>query len=143
MLALQAYRLTHQRLPDSLDALQGEFFDELPRDPYSGRDFVYFPTGLPEPAGPGEALRRANIAANDRTFDGGPCLWSPGPRLETKVWESTPAVPGENARYEAAGPDTKEVYYVDRWNDSWQPTPLFGYEAWHLGHWYPIDPDPR
>jgi ABC-2 family transporter protein len=70
VLALQAYRLEHGKLPDSLDQLadispnsgnaanlplpihaqpaNGAFFQFVPLDPYSGEPFRYFPRGLPE-----------------------------------------------------------------------------------------------
>jgi tetratricopeptide (TPR) repeat protein len=47
VLALQAYRLEHGKLPDSLAALKGDYFEVLPPDPYSGLEFRYFPDGLP------------------------------------------------------------------------------------------------
>jgi hypothetical protein len=46
LLALEGYRLEHGTLPVSLDALVGEYFQQLPRDPYSGDNFHYFPHGL-------------------------------------------------------------------------------------------------
>ena len=49
ILALNAWRLEHGRLPDSLGALIGSELQELPRDPYSGGPFKYLPAGLPFP----------------------------------------------------------------------------------------------
>lgn len=47
LLALEGYRLEHGELPLTLDALVGEYFQQLPRDPFSGDNFHYFPDGLP------------------------------------------------------------------------------------------------
>ena len=139
-LALQAYRLEHGQLPESIEAIEGEFFDELPRDPYSGRDFVYFPDGPPEPRGPDEELLWENIVQHHKMPGREPCLWSPGVRLEARVWDRDPAIPGQNATYHPADPETKDVYYLDRASGAWRPEPLFGFGAWHLGVWYPIPP---
>ena len=47
ILALEAWRLEHSSLPDSLDDLRGTYLDELPVDPYTGAEFGYEPKGLP------------------------------------------------------------------------------------------------
>ncbi len=47
VMAIQAYRLEHGKLPESLADLKGEYFKELPVDPYSDLEFRYFPDGLP------------------------------------------------------------------------------------------------
>jgi len=46
VLALQAYRLEHGSLPHSLDVLVGDYFEQLPVDPYTGESFGYYPNGL-------------------------------------------------------------------------------------------------
>jgi hypothetical protein len=46
VLAIEAYRLDHGQLPKSLDQLAGDYLDAVPKDPYSGEAFVYFPTGV-------------------------------------------------------------------------------------------------
>lgn len=47
-LAIQSYRLKHGSLPKSLADLVGPSFRELPSDPYTGKDFRYYPAGIPE-----------------------------------------------------------------------------------------------
>ena len=47
MLALQAHRLKHDRLPDRLEELVGPYLDRLPSDPISGQAFEYRPQGFP------------------------------------------------------------------------------------------------
>ena len=39
--ALRRFRLKHKRYPDKLAALVPEFLKKLPKDPFSGRDYVY------------------------------------------------------------------------------------------------------
>ncbi len=48
ILALEAWKLEHGRLPKSLDHLQGKYFDQLPVGPYTGHEFRYEPNGLPD-----------------------------------------------------------------------------------------------
>ena len=69
-LGLIAYRKEHGELPERLDQLVGEYFDELPLDLWSGREFGYRPDGFPS------AVRfpREEIQA------GQPLLWSTGSR---------------------------------------------------------------
>jgi ABC-type transport system involved in multi-copper enzyme maturation permease subunit len=53
VLALEAWRLEHGQLPESLEVLTGpgpdHYFRQLPVDPTTGKPFRYFPTGLPFP----------------------------------------------------------------------------------------------
>jgi hypothetical protein len=47
-LALSAWQIEYGELADSLQELVGKYLDVLPVDPYSGKDFVYFPIGVTE-----------------------------------------------------------------------------------------------
>ena len=47
ILALEAWKLDHGGLPQSLEDLQGKYLDQLPVDPYTGNAFDYAPQGLP------------------------------------------------------------------------------------------------
>ena len=49
ILALEAWKLEHGRLPKLLDDLKGKYFDQLPVSPYSGGAFLYEPKGLTHP----------------------------------------------------------------------------------------------
>src|SRR5690606_36617997 len=112
-LACQAYRLKHGTLPEDLEQLQkDDFLQKIPNDPLSGRAFVYFPQGIPEPCTDSErrafAQARANFRGSEHlTYDkiepGVPCLWSPGLHLYTQV--VTPDV---------QAPDIVEVIYAHR-----------------------------
>jgi len=90
LLALQAWRLEHNSLPDSLEQLVGPYLNEMPRDPYSGAPFQYFPHG-------------AAVQTTLKSFQGAieisaeaPFLWSSGSHLtpvvgdrahdETYIW---------------------------------------------------------
>ncbi len=49
LLALEAWKLEHSSLPETLDELVGPCLDRLPVDAYSGRPFRYFRDGLELP----------------------------------------------------------------------------------------------
>jgi hypothetical protein len=49
LLALEAWKLQHGALPETLDQLVGPCLDRLPVDPYSGKPFRYFRNGLGVP----------------------------------------------------------------------------------------------
>lgn len=129
ILACQAYRLKHGELPNSLEQLREEaFLDDLPNDPLSGRQFVYFPSGIPEPRTDRE--RRDLEKSGRRLRPDVPCLWSPGMHLSTRV-----------VTLNAGHPEIVEVYYRHRphhyalyadYDD------LPEYNAWLAGDWYPI-----
>jgi type II secretory pathway pseudopilin PulG len=46
ILAIEAYRLEHGALPGTLDELVGPYLTQMPRDPYSGDNFRYYPQGI-------------------------------------------------------------------------------------------------
>ncbi|HVU88826.1 MAG TPA: hypothetical protein VHD36_16000, partial [Pirellulales bacterium] len=78
LLGLEGHRLEHGSLPVSLDELVGEYFQKLPRDPYSGDSFRYFPHGVPTV----EKIRHGVASRWDWTIAAGvPFLWSCGPDL--------------------------------------------------------------
>ena len=47
ILALEAWKLEHSGLPESLEDLKGKYLDQLPVDPYTGSVFRYKPKGIP------------------------------------------------------------------------------------------------
>jgi hypothetical protein len=47
VLGVEAWRLAHGRLPDSLGALQGTYLERVPKDPSSGQPFRYLRDGFP------------------------------------------------------------------------------------------------
>ncbi len=95
-LALIAWRLQHEQLPQSLEQLNGSPFATLPIDAYTGRPFVYFPEGVAEevwdvPFG-GSGLmmgETAEVGESDvgrkppkgRVVRSTPFLWSPGEQV--------------------------------------------------------------
>ena len=72
-LGLAGWRLEHGELPQRLDALIGTFLDTLPLDPWSGRQFQYFPEGLVATL----FSYRHRLHPN-RIQPGQPLLWSVG-----------------------------------------------------------------
>ena len=76
LLALEGHRLEHGSLPSSLDELVGDYFEKLPRDPYSGDSFRYFPHGVPT----SERIHYGLVPSpNNQIAAGVPFLWSCGP----------------------------------------------------------------
>jgi hypothetical protein len=45
-IGLAAWQTQHGQLPDRLDELLDDYFEQLPHDPWTGREFLYFPAGL-------------------------------------------------------------------------------------------------
>jgi hypothetical protein len=129
ILACQAFRLKHGELPIALEQLREEaFLDKLPNDPLSGRPFVYFSRGIPEPRT--EEEKRVLKRSGRSLLPDAPLLWSPGMHLSTRV--VTP---------NSEQPEIVEVYYrhrphyYDRYGDY---RDLPDYNAWLAGDWYPI-----
>jgi hypothetical protein len=97
-MALEGWKHEHGALPERLDQLAGDYFDQLPLDPRSGKlvqgsnveaePFVYFPAGVTF------ELRFGSTARQRWTLPTGcPFLWSAGgsgelPRLVSPARES-------------------------------------------------------
>jgi hypothetical protein len=146
VLAAQAYRLQHGQLPESLEEhsvdllnftpLAGAPFNVTEKlgqslvDPYTGRPFIYFPRGISRPPhGIADHLEQSGYWKRDRMAFDLPCLWSPGPDLQSNVHESESS-------------SAKEIYYTAResyFNYGDHVTrPLATYQAWGRGLWFPI-----
>ncbi|MFO0896254.1 MAG: hypothetical protein U0836_02395 [Pirellulales bacterium] len=92
MLDLAGYRLGHGHLPDSLEDLAATQVRELPKDPYTGLRFRYFPEGFPVRIGLGVGLGPDQTLTLD---DGQPLLWSPGIQVRmTETQENGSLAPG-------------------------------------------------
>jgi ABC-2 family transporter protein len=166
VLALQAYRLEHGELPDSLDKLaedshvngetgeasqkaKGAFFQYVPLDPFSGQPFRYFPTGLPELPKQPVVLPTPDAWASSGTDN---TLSVLADEWKTKsivagvpgVWSTGPDLEGQWIEEQTYDPETMEtvkstphLYYWLRWQGSQQST-LPNYAAWPKGIWFPI-----
>jgi hypothetical protein len=92
MLDLADYRLGHGHLPDSLEDLAATQVRELPKDPYTGLRFRYFPEGFPV------RIRLGVGLGPDQTLTldvGQPLLWSPGIQVRmTETQENGTLAPG-------------------------------------------------
>jgi hypothetical protein len=164
VLALQAYRLEHGELPDSLEKLArgphnnwkppaigtkgGAFFNTVLLDPYSGEPFRYFPRGLPEFPKQSDVLS-ANpdwTSEFDSTLSNIAQAWQqksivagmPG------IWSTGPDLIGKWVDEQMYDPDTMEnvkstphLYYWSRWPGGEQGS-LPNYAAWPKGIWFPI-----
>ncbi len=141
-LALEAYRLDHGQLPDSLDQLVGAYFDELPTDPYSCREFVYFPSGIPQPSTEDEK-KQLNSRSwffwyTDWIIPEVPCIWSPGANLRTIT--QTQSIPGQAEADGSPKEGAPIIYYVLP-NTAYPyqlDSALPRYAAWARGWWFPI-----
>ena len=137
-MALAGYRLEHGKLPDSLTDLVGTYFknlETLPRDPFSGRQYVYFPQGVPATNSPLEAadLAEARAYRNDVNYLM-PGFWSTGPMLRAQRWQ------GINAQADASVNPNKDewvVYYSSRYPYELSAQ-LRTYQALSRGNWYSI-----
>jgi hypothetical protein len=83
LLALEAWKLEHGKLPDSLDVLAGKYFEKVPVDPFSGKSFRYFPEGLPDRLTKIEPWAFYRSASDSPIYLEAkqPLLWSAGNRL--------------------------------------------------------------
>ncbi len=151
-LALQAYRLDHGQLPESLDKLFfSNYLDEIPVDPYSDRPFVYFRQGIPKPnteleAAEFEETQRLGFSygnlftANRKCVFETPCIWSPGPALRT--YRRDYSLVGTNALNEAGETKVLDYYMLrDTIGMAWpysDSAPLPSYAAWGRGLCFPI-----
>jgi len=139
-LAAQAYRLEHGELPKTLEPLREHgILGSIPNDPMTGRPFIYFPEGIPQPRTERErrALKeytrhRSNWNLASVPFKPEiPCFWSPGVSLETRVDTSK----------DEDGQEYVEVSYMPRYlleEAGGYARSLPDYEAWLQGEWFPI-----
>jgi hypothetical protein len=83
LLALEAWKMEHGKLPDSLDNLAGKYFENVPVDPFSGKAFRYFPGGLPDRLTKIEPWAIYRSASDSPIYLEAkqPLLWSVGYRL--------------------------------------------------------------
>jgi hypothetical protein len=142
ILALEAWKLRHGKLPRSLDELVGPCLDQLPCDPCSGMSFRYVPDGLAIPLRwnlpfdrwsadwhppfheTKESARRGELSARM------PFVWSTGIRVRV-VHKATP--PNSlREEYDIAVPGLcRSVPSSWRWADS-------DYDVWSSGWPFPI-----
>ena len=127
-LALVGYRLEHGELPPTLDQLRDGYFKQLPHDPYSGLDFLYFPNGMPPP------LTELEIVELEEMYipivPGKPCVWCTSERLRV-------ATVDHSSEDDEPTISRSFVYYVAS-ADYEYPSRLPNYAAWSRGHWFPI-----
>ncbi len=136
LLALEAYRLEHGKLPAKLADLVGAYLPAMPLDPYSGKDFLYFPEGVPKPVTDVESIDLAE--ARKIWFSmapGTPGIWSTGPHLYAEF------LPSDGLQLTVGDdvvPTPDIIYYVER--DSNNRLSL--YQALARGRWFAV-PDAR
>ena len=104
ILEIQAYRLEHHRLPDSLQLLS--LSDSAWCDPYSGKPFRYFPKGVPQ-------------EPKEHWMTSEPCIWSPSAELSTDPYS-------DNAYYRrqpwGSTASARRLIFAEAWdNGYWYP----------------------
>ncbi|HTQ39696.1 MAG TPA: hypothetical protein VMJ32_11755, partial [Pirellulales bacterium] len=134
VLALQAYRLEHGQLPDSLDELKPDYFQTLPPDPYSGLEFRYFPHGLPFNSD--DVPNRPYLWTADYV-PGVPGIWCTSPYVNASIEHVDTSSDSDEK------PKLKDIvaYFQFSWYgpDHEVITPLNSAEnAWARGYWFPI-----
>jgi hypothetical protein len=135
-LALAAYRLEHGSLPIALSQLVGPYFDVLPVDPYSGREYVYLPAGVPAPATPLDAADLADAQEHRSGIQvGKPGIWSSGPNLQVRI--SRAELESEPAENQTTDGNGQLVYYVSQYPGDGECRLPF-YKTLAMGHWYPL-----
>jgi hypothetical protein len=70
---IYAWKLEKGAFPDRLDQLVGKYLEELPIDPFTGREFGYFPQGVKQ------KLLAADDSSDKRELTSKPFLWVEGP----------------------------------------------------------------
>lgn len=66
-MAIAAWKLEHDKLPDQLEDLTARYLDSLPLNPWTGEEIIYLPEGLPMPYGSNRQIVPAET----------PLLWMP------------------------------------------------------------------
>jgi hypothetical protein len=136
VLALAAYRLEHGQLPATLSDLVSQYLPKLPLDPYSGREFYYFPEGVPKPASEADAADLVEALARwPEMAARKPGIWSPGRVLQAIPWRGTG---GWQSPEVQAIDNSQVIYYGTREQDR-----LSLYQALSRGQWFAIPtPEP-
>jgi hypothetical protein len=137
VLALEAYRVEHGRLPATLSDLVGQFLPKLPLDPYSSREFHYFPEGIPQlPWEADSADLVETLGRWPEMAEGKPGIWSPGRALWSVEWRPPVDWPAELHRTDASD----ITYYASRLYGEGNSR-LSLYQALRRGRWFAI-PEP-
>jgi hypothetical protein len=136
ILAIEAYKLQHGRLPKTLDELVGPYLREIPHDPYTGEPFRYFAEGVPEPLQeslrcfpwrvPGSLIEPSAAEAQARALEveaRKPFVWSAGERVRLAGSEYR-----DFRRYEIRRWDGRTVWY-------W---PQRDFDVWQAGWVFPV-----
>jgi hypothetical protein len=125
-LAIESYKLRHNKLPKSLDAVASSSLPSLPLDPYSGEPFRYFPDGVPE---------------TDKSVHSSG-VW--GPWKDAGIWSTGPDMyPAPANMYPSRSNETEPVQYLWR-------TPIYDVGGPGMsqkpsggqGRWFPLPGQP-
>jgi hypothetical protein len=88
-MALAAWQIEHESLPQSLEKLQGSYLRTVPLDPFSGGHFVYFPKGFEKSVS--DFVPSTDLATANMLESGKPFFWSTGAEVSVvKPGETSP-----------------------------------------------------
>ncbi len=88
-MALSAWQIEHESLPQSLEKLQGSYLRIVPLDPFSGGHFVYFPKGFEKSVS--DFVPSTDLATANMLESGKPFFWSTGAEVSVvKPGETSP-----------------------------------------------------
>jgi ABC-type transport system involved in multi-copper enzyme maturation permease subunit len=118
VLAIEAWKLEHRRLPETLDVLIGTSLDQIPLDPYSAEPFRWFPEGVDV------AIVPADVQKSDEVVPPNvPIVWSAGPLVLFR--ESGDSLL-ERSR-------VRQAVYYDEWRQ-----PSLELQLWQAGWAFPV-----
>ena len=129
LMAIEAWKLDHHgELPNELEDLVGDYVDQLPLDPYTGRPFLLAHEGLSQsPRFTTEALFRPQK----------PFIWSTGPNV--RLSEPPPGYDKHKSRQQ---PALRTCFVADRTGVTSKPrtwhSPVSDDEIWLSGNWFEI-----
>jgi len=134
LLAIEAHKLRHDgKLPWSLKELVGPEFAALPKDPYSGSDFRYFPAGLRTTVDVDRGISMGNGHLRQTIWRPWPaetpCIWCTGPELGALDPPDDQTAEGDT------GNRVANLFY-DRAKVDKEPLPES--RVWGKGYWFPI-----
>ncbi len=131
ILALEAYRLEHGALPESLQQLARAYLDKVPDDPYSGKPFVYFPKGIPAPEGTAQLYMVHDEYRRSYSSEikfGKPCIWCTSPALQWRTMIENESLSEDQRKLRPQ----EYTFRADR------RSILSGCGAWSRGIWFSI-----
>jgi hypothetical protein len=138
ILALEAWKIEHGQLPDTLSELAGSLLDTVPLDPRFAQPFLYYPQGIAELPSPAPAAHRAAADADAESDRRLPIDRTQSPVVAAH-WVYPSLMSGRPFLWSALNQD----HYDQRVDLRWMGTGQEGYCRDYGGDVDPDHPDPR